>query len=517
MLLSALVLALIAALVLAYFAWSIAALLFKNYQNAKSLDAIAKGPKRHWFFGHIGQLGKSNEERLLILPKLSLSFPTMFNIWRGPAFSALLCQHPDPAKSFFSSGAPKDDFGYRFLKPWLGDGLLISKGKKWQRNRHLLTPAFHFSILKPYSEIYNQSCHVMLDKWASSVGKPLEIHTPVSLMALDTMIQCAMSTKTDCQNTRGQHPYIKAIRELGELIAERSQNPFYYSDWIYFLSPSGRRFSKAADTVHKQAEEIIAKRRKTIEKKCDTSKYENVEIIKQYGEKNLLDFLDILLQTKDDEGKGLSDAEIRDEVDTFLFEGHDTTASGMSWALYNLAKYPEFQEKCRKEVMAVISGKDNVEWNDLQKFPYLTKFIKESLRLYPPVVAVGRRLENPLTMRSKLFKSKDVVIPKNSNLIFSIFGLHRSENVWKNPTIFDPERFSKEECAQRDTYAYLPFSAGGRNCIGQNFAMNEMKTVLAQTLKRYQLYLDEETPTPILHTRLILQSKDGIFVKIRPF
>ncbi|XP_076816354.1 cytochrome P450 4A14-like [Clavelina lepadiformis] len=262
---------------------------------------------------------------------------------------------------------------------------------------------------------------------------------------------------------------------------------------------------------------IIAERRKTIEKKCDTSKYENVEIIKQYGEKKLLDFLDILLQTKDDEGKGLSDADIRDEVDTFLFEGHDTTASGMSWARYNLVKYPEFQEKCRKEVMAVIGGKDNVEWNDLQKFPYLTKFIKESLRLYPPVVAVGRKLENPLTMRSKLFKSKDVVIPKNSNLIFSIFGLHRSENVWKNPTIFDPERFSKEECAQRDTYAYLPFSAGGRNCIGQNFAMNEMKTVLALTLKRYQLYLDEETPTPILHTRVILQSKDGIFVKIRPF
>ncbi|XP_076815850.1 cytochrome P450 4F1-like [Clavelina lepadiformis] len=517
MLLSVVLLEIFAAVVTLCFAFNMLTPLIKSYKNAKSLDVVAKGPKTHWFFGHVGQFGKTSQERLKKLTELAQSFPALFNVWRGPAFSAILMYHPDPARSFVTSGAPKDDFAYQFLKPWLGDGLLISKGKKWQRNRHLLTPAFHFSILKPYTEIYNQSCRVMLDKWADCVGKPLEVHDPISLMALDTMIQCAMSSRTNCQNVKGKHPYIKAIRELAESVGQRTQNPFYFFDWIYFLTPAGRRFSKAADIVHKHAETIIAERRKALEDlKACKSKYENVKNNCQYGGKKLMDFLDILLQTRDDQGQGLSDAEIRDEVDTFLFEGHDTTASGMAWATYNLAKYPEFQKKCREEVMSVIGEKENVEWDDLQKFPYLTKFIKESLRLYPPVVFIGRKLNTALTVRSDVFKTKEVVIPENSNLSFNLFCLHRNEHIWKNPTIFDPERFSQEECAKRDSYAYLPFSAGSRNCIGQNFAMNEMKTVLAQILKRYELYLDEETPTPIVETRVILQSKDGIYVKIKP-
>ncbi|XP_076806894.1 cytochrome P450 4F2-like isoform X2 [Clavelina lepadiformis] len=449
--------------------------------------------------------------------RLTSSFSTLLNIWAGPCQSTMLFFHKDSAVALLNSGAPKDNFAYSFIRPWLGDGLLTSKGKKWQRNRHLLTPAFHFSVLKPYVTVYNNSCRIMLDKWGINCGKPLEITEDVNLMTLDSMLQCAMSAKTECQTVRETHQYIRAIRQIGFCVRKRFLNPFFILDWIYYLSPTGRKFKRAVDEVHAETEKIIKDRKKVLEKTgINDTKRENRKQMLKYRGKNALDFLDILLQTRDEDGKGLSDREIRDEVDTFLFEGHDTTSSGITWSLYNLAKYPALQEKCRSEVLSVVGTKEDVEWEDLAKLTYLTMFIKEDLRLYPPVPMIGRRLENSLPIRSKLHSPQETKIPSGVNTAFSIFMLHRHEQVWENPKEFNPERFTKENCAKRNPYEYLPFSAGPRNCMGQNFAMNEMKVVLAQTLRRFELYLDGETPKPRVDARLVLHSQDGIKIKIRP-
>nr|CAB3235873.1 leukotriene-B4 omega-hydroxylase 3-like [Phallusia mammillata] len=505
--------------------WKLAKPLVKLFVRTKRLDEIVGAAPRHWFFGHLKKYPPTHDGILRGSRERPASFPLMFNFWIAPCFSFLHTYHPDSAIALLSSGAPKNNVGYRFVRPWIGDGLLTSKGKKWQRNRHLLTPAFHFKILKGYVEIFNKTSKEMLDKWENLGNGPIEISVDVGLMTLDTMLQCAMSVETNCQQLSENHPYIKAVEDLASLITLRINKPLYLIDFIFWNSKAGKRFKEAAKIVHKEAENIIRSRKQELkqkmlwnnrihsDKQTNDSDCSSDEDNDGTPKRKLFDFLDTLIHTKDEEGNGLTDREIRDEVDTFLFEGHDTTSSGIQWTLYNLAKYPEYQEKCRKEVNEVLGDKQSVEWDDLAKFSYLTMFIKEDMRLYPPVVTVSRELVEPLTVKSKLALMKEAIIPTGSTVSLHIFTLHRNPHVWENPHVFDPERFTKENIAKRSPHAYLPFSAGSRNCIGQNFAMNEMKITIAQTLRRFRLYLDNDTPEPKMAPRLILQSKNGIHIK----
>uniref|UniRef100_H2YHD8 Uncharacterized protein n=1 Tax=Ciona savignyi TaxID=51511 RepID=H2YHD8_CIOSA len=457
---------------------------------------------KHWFYGHMKHY-TNNEPGMLRLIQRLKTFPLMISHWIGPVMTILQVYHPDSVHAVLTSGAPKNDLGYRFIRSWIGDGLLTSKGSKWFRNRRLLTPAFHYKVLKPYSEIFNKNSLVMVDKFKNLCGQSIEVHTHVGLMTLDTMLQCAMSANTNCQHVT-DHPYLMAVKEVGDLVIKRIRQPLHLFDWIYNLSANGRRNKIVVKVLHDHTEKIIAERKEVLAKAVKNDENDS--------EMEALDFLDILLQSKDENGKGLTDIEIRDEVDTFLFEGHDTTASGIAWALYHLAKYPEFQTKCREELTEVLGDQKYVEWNDLPKLEYLTKFIKESMRLVPPVYAIGRQLEKPLNIKEK-DSEHESTIPAGTNIGTSIFALHRHVHFWENPTVFDPERFTKENIAKRPAFAYVPFSAGSRNCIGQNFAMNEMKICLAQVIRNLRLYIDGDSPVPKMQPRLVLQSESGIFVK----
>ncbi|KAE8610091.1 hypothetical protein XENTR_v10012011 [Xenopus tropicalis] len=173
-----------------------------------------------------------------------------------------------------------------------------------------------------------------------------------------------------------------------------------------------------------------------------------------------------------------------------------------------MAKYPEHQQKCREEIRDVLGGKQTVDWDDLGKMPYTTLCIKESLRLYPPVPGIARQLTQPITFcdgRS---------LPKDSMVLLSLYAINRCSSIWEDPEVFDPMRFSAENSAKRNSHAFLPFSAGSRNCIGQNFAMNEMKVALALTLQRFELFPDTGIE-PLTAPQLVLRSLNGIHLKLK--
>ncbi|OWK11750.1 hypothetical protein Celaphus_00003044 [Cervus elaphus hippelaphus] len=220
--------------------------------------------------------------------------------------------------------------------------------------------------------------------------------------------------------------------------------------------------------------------------------------------------LGILLSLQDEDGKGLSDEDIRAEADTFMFEGHDTTASGLSWILYNLAKHPEYQERCRQEVQELLKDGEpkNIEWDDLAQLPFLTMCIKESLRLHPPVTVISRRCTQDTVLPDGR------VIPKGVICLISIFGTHHNPTVWPDPEVFDPFRFDPENIKGRSPVAFVPFSAGPRNCIGQTFAMTEMKVVLALTLLRFRVLPDKEEPRR--KPELILRAEGGLWLRVEP-
>ncbi|XP_025845522.2 cytochrome P450 4F6-like isoform X5 [Vulpes vulpes] len=424
--------------------------------------------------------------------------------WIGPFYPVLRLVHPKFVAPLLQAPAtivPKDMFFYNFLKPWLGDGLLLSAGDKWSHHRRLLTPAFHFEILKSYVKIFNRSADIMHAKWKRLVSEGsthLDMFEHISLMTLDSLQKCVFSFDSNCQESPSE--YIAAILELSALVVKRNEQVLLYLDFLYNLSPDGRRFRRACELVHNFTDAIIQERRHTLISRgsCDFLKSKT------------MDFIDVLLLAKDEEGKQLSDEDIRAEADTFMFEGHDTTASGLSWVLFNLAKHPEYQECCRQEVQELLRDREpqEIEWDDLAQLPFLTMCIKESLRLHPPVTVIARRCTQDVVLPDGR------VIPKGNNCVLSIFGIHHNPSVWPDPEVYNPLRFDPEIPQKRSPLAFIPFSAGPRNCIGQAFAMSEMKVVLALTLLRFRVLPHEEQPRR--KPELILRAEGGLWLRVEP-
>ncbi|XP_068837616.1 cytochrome P450 4F3 isoform X2 [Capricornis sumatraensis] len=477
------------------------------YNNSRRLQCFPQPPKHNWFLGHLGMI-QSSEEGLLYTQGLAGTYGDVSCWWVGPWHAIIRVFHPTCIKPVLftpAAIAPKDVIFYEVLKPWLGDGLLLSAGDKWSRHRRMLTPAFHFNILKPYMKIFTKSTDIMHAKWQRLIKEGhthLDMFEHISLMTLDSLQKCVFSYDSNCQEKPSE--YIAAILELSALVAKRYQEIFLHMDFLYYLTPDGRRFRRACRLVHDFTDAVIQERHRTLPS-------EGIDdFLKAKAKTKTLDFIDVLLLTKDEDGKGLSDEDIRAEADTFMFEGHDTTASGLSWILYNLAKHPEYQERCRQEVQELLKDREpkNIEWDDLAQLPFLTMCIKESLRLHPPVTVISRRCTQDTVLPDGR------VIPKGVICLISIFGTHHNPSVWPDPEVFDPFRFDPENIKGRSPVAFVPFSAGPRNCIGQTFAMTEMKVVLALTLLRFRFLPDKEEPRR--KPELILRAEGGLWLRVEP-
>ncbi|NXF02414.1 CP4B1 protein, partial [Smithornis capensis] len=463
----------------------------------KALEAFP-GPPKHWLYGHnhliyphkiLHQLVSWGEE-----------YPYAFPRWFGPILPAVVVHHPEYAKIILGRTDPKASVPYKFLLPWIGKGLLVLDGTKWFQHRKMLTPAFHYDVLKSYMTLMSDSVKVMLDKWdkKSTERKSVELFQDVSLMTLDSIMKCAFSFNSNCQTESSSHYYIRAVCDLTCLLSNRIQT-FSFGDVFYNLTRKGREFQDACNLAHTHTDQVIKERKMLLSNEKELDKIQK---------KQHLDFLDILLCSKDANGVGLSDEDLRAEVDTFMFEGHDTTASGISWIFYCMSLHPEYQQRCREEIQEILGDRDTIEWEDLGKMTYTTMCIKESLRLFPPVPSVSRQLSEPITFPDGRS------LPAGCNVALNIFGIHRNRDVWEDPEIYDPLRFSPENSAQRHSHAFLPFSAGPRNCIGQQFAMNEMKVALASTLLRFELRPDP-SKLPIMIPQLILRSSNGIHLHLK--
>ncbi|XP_034977459.2 cytochrome P450 4B1 isoform X1 [Zootoca vivipara] len=458
------------------------------------------GPPSHWLYGHIHMM--KPEEEFLNAAAWTEKYPHCYPRWYGNFLAFLCLNHPEYTKTVYSRGDPKPLIIYKFLIPWIGRGLLILNGPKWQQHRKLLTPGFHYNILKPYVPLMAESVQDMLDIWGKlELNNPtasVEMFEHVSLMTLDTIMKCAFSYQENAKTDR-ENSYIRTVFDLGFLAYQRFKTPLHHNDLIYRLSSKGRQFYKACKIAHHHTEKVIRERKDSLKNEKELEK-----ILK----KRHLDFLDILLCAKDENGNPLSDEDIRAEVDTFMFEGHDTTASGISWLFYCMAQNPEHQQRCREEIMELLGRQEDIQWDDLGKMTYSTMCIKESLRLYPPVPLIARELNSPVTF------ADGRSLPKGFLTILDIYGLHRNPEVWDNPEDFNPLRFSTENSKHRHPYAFLPFAAGPRNCIGQQFAMNEMKVALALTLQRFEL-LPDPANLPIPMPQLVTRSMNGIYLKLK--
>ncbi|KAM4601832.1 cytochrome P450 4F3 [Polymixia lowei] len=493
-----------------------ARLLARHVWYTRRLSCFSKPPTHSWLLGHLGQM-QNTEEGLVAVDDLVQSYTHSCCWFLGPFYHLVRVFHPDYTKPLLMAPASitvKDELFYGFLRPWLGQSLLLSNGEDWSRRRRLLTPAFHFDVLRNYVVIFNTSTNTLHAKWSRLMSEGrnnMEMFHHVSLMTLDSLLKCAFSYNSNCQDTSSE--YVSAIVELGDLIIDRRQRILHHWDWIYWRSQQGKRFKRATDVVHSFTRGVVQQRRALISQQRETVTHSDPDTAPPKKK----DFIDIVL-AQDEEGQGLTDEEIQAEANTFMFAGHDTTASAICWTLYNLASHAHYQDKCRQEVVELMQGRHRheIEWDDLANLPFTTMCIKETLRLHSPVLAVTRQYTKDMPLPG------DRTVPKGAICLVSLYGTHRNPTVWTNPYEFHPERFDPANTRGRSSHAFIPFSSGPRNCIGQKFAIAELRVVVALTLLRFRLTPgvnpDLETPSGGIRRlpQVVLRAEGGLWLRLEP-
>jgi cytochrome P450 len=375
----------------------------------------------------------------------------------GP-FPLFLIAHPDGIKHILQDNHTNyvKSQDYKILKRLLGEGLVTSEGALWLRQRRLIQPVFHRQRVAGFGSIMTEATLEMLESWRqpAAEGREIDVSAEMARVALKIVGRALLSMDlTDEAEAIG-----RAMTDVNERFGRFD---------LGILMPSlptraNRVFRRAAGELKQLVDEIIAERRR-----------EN---------RDRGDLLSMLLAARDDEtGEGMSDQQLRDEVLTLILAGHETTATALSWTFYLLSQHPEVERKLEAELREVLGGRPATV-ADLRNLTYTGMVLDESMRLYPPVWAIGRSpIEDDEVMGYR--------IPKHSMVILSQYVTHRHPHFWREPERFEPERFSFDNSKDRPRYAFFPFAGGPRQCIGNMFALTEANIVLATVAQHYRMRL----------------------------
>ncbi|XP_072050844.1 cytochrome P450 4V2-like [Amphiura filiformis] len=425
-----------------------------------------------------------------------------FRMWLGPVPAVIMYNAKDAEIIFNSNKHITKGFVYKFLMKWLGTGLLTSTGEKWFHRRKMLTPTFHFRILNDFLEVFNEQADILVEKLDEHAdGKVLNIFPEITLCVLDIICETAMGKKINAQGD-GNSEYVKAVIRMSDLVQERQKTPWFWPESVYHRLGIGKEYEHCLHILHGLTKSVIRER------------YEERQMSRNPTESSSGDrkskrlaFLDLLL-TMQDEDSSFTFSDIQEEVDTFMFEGHDTTAAASSWALYLLGLHPEIQQRVLEELDQVFEYRNEpCSMEKLNQLTYLGCVLKEALRIYPSVPFIARKLEEDC-------KIHGYDVPKGTEAVLLIYMLHRDPEYFPDPEKFDPDRFLASNTTKRHPYSYVPFSAGARNCIGQKFALLEEKVVVATILRRFQVESVDSRDQVNVLAELILRPEKGIHVKL---
>jgi cytochrome P450 family 4 subfamily V len=284
----------------------------------------------------------------------------------------------------------------------------------------------------------------------------------------------------------------------------RYRNVHLWPDFIYKRTDYGKDWERQIDNLHSFTNQVIQERDQARQQSKQAGTTEE-----HTGKKRRLAFLDLLLELKD-EGK-LNYEDIREETDTFMFEGHDTTATGTMWALYCIASDSDVQERLYEEIVQELGSDPNTDISaeQLVNMKYLECVLKESQRIFPSVPLFGRKV-------TETFEAGGYTVCKGWIANISVVALHHDLEMFPNPLQFDPERFQPDNAAGRHPFAFVPFSAGPRNCIGQRFALMEEKILIVQLLRAFKFAATQKMSEMAPSIELVLRPSNGVWLEISP-
>ena len=361
----------------------------------------------------------------------------------------------------------KKGLGFERVKMLLGNGVIVSDGVFWRKQRRMIQPAFSRSMIAAQVEMV-QRCNLQrLEKWRKieESGEPIDISFEASDLSLEIILRLLFSD------------------DLDTLLDKIETNPFSF---LTEDSERDMRFVLKFRTLMKLLQELIQARR---------------ESKKEYN-----DFLSVFIEARDkDSGEAMTDKELLDEVMTLIIAGHETSAITLTWVWYFMAKNPEVDQAVNEEIIqAGFSAAPG--FSDLENLSYIKQVTEEALRVYPPVWLYSRKA-------IEADQLGEYSIPAGADLFISPYYLHRNKEYWKNPEDFLPQRFGSEEKKVQHKFSYIPFSAGPRRCIGDFFAIVETQIHVGLMAKEFRFELCDDK-VPSLEAAINMRAKDPIMLKI---
>jgi cytochrome P450 len=372
-----------------------------------------------------------------------------------------LLNHPDLVKDVLVTEQRRfhKGRGLELAKHLLGEGLLTSEGDFHRRQRRLAQPAFHPQRIALYPAAMVEHAERTSDRWAELAARSptppvIDIHQEMMRLTLGIVGKTLFGAEVEDQ-----------AQEVGEAIATsmelfRSFTTLPFASLLERLPlPSTWRFLKARNRLDATIYRMIAARRSAPEDRGD--------------------LLSMLLLAQDEEGSGsMSDQQVRDEAMTLFLAGHETTANALTWTWYLLSQHPEVEARLHAELEQVLGGR-RPSADDMSRLIYTSRVLAEAMRLYPPAWVIGRRAVED-------YEVANYRMPKGSIVLVSQWVMHRDPRFFPDPDRFDPDRWTEEAKAARPRFAYFPFGAGPRICIGEQFAWLEGALVLATLARRWR-------------------------------
>lgn len=383
---------------------------------------------------------------------------------------------------------------YDFLKPLIGQSLLVNDGELWKSRRSLMNPAFHSRLLKiNFTPIILKHSLIFRD-FLRNEDKIIKIDVSkwLNLVALGILCETEMGLDFDVQSLKGGSQYISSIIRIFEIFSERIRTVYLWPSFIFDRTALGKEFAATVEHVRDFTKTTIKSRRN----------------YRQMMDKGLIEkgpqiLIDILLDTLDEEV-------IVDEITTFMIAGHHTAAIAMTWMLQVLASHSEMQSNLR----ATLVGKNKeIFVDDILHCKLLEYFIKECLRMYPAVDVISREVKEKTAIE---INGQRTDIPVGTQIGIRIRQIHLSPNFWTNPRVFDPSRFDPESPSYKSdeiANGYLPFSLGPRNCIGKTFAMQEFKIFIAMVLSSFKIENLKKTELIPFEINGLLRPKEPVNIE----
>jgi cytochrome P450 len=377
--------------------------------------------------------------------------------------------HPDDVKRVLVSNHRNyiKGIGLDRVRILLGKGIMTSEGELWKRQRYMMQPMFHRRVIGEFASLIGEANDRLLTRWEALAtrGEPVNLTDEMSELTLEIVLRSIFG------------------RDLDRLSRQPGGNPF---DVITKEPSRDLQFAYKFRSLGRLVAQLMARRRAE-------------------GEEHF-DYLAMLMAARDKEsGEPMGERELIDEVMTLVVAGHETTASGLNWTWYLLSRHGEAEARLHAELDAAAELAAPA-LGEVETLAYTQQVINEALRLYPPGWLLSRR-----TLAADVLGGYQV--PPGTNVLLPLYLLHRHPRFWKDPETFDPQRFAPEHEAQRPRFAYMPFAAGPRHCIGESFALYEMQVHLYKVARRYRLTYVPDKPLE-LEAQINLRTRHPLHMRL---